>query len=492
MKKIIILLALCVSFSSCLDLDPKKYEVINSSIFPQNKADAEALVVAAAYGTFRCSHYDGIFNCASGIQVVSDLSTDLGECLWDDSVWGPLLYHYWTPDYSYTNRFYSSYIKDFSKMILAEYRIADVEMSDDERNLLLAELNLAKGWLGYLLYDFYGPVPIPTLNELLDPLQEIIISRPTKEWMVSFIEESLKNAALYLPARYDAGDSNYGRFTKGLAYTILMKLYMHEQDWTRAEAIGRELEKPEYGYELVTNYKDIFTLENEKNREIIFAVQEDRGVSQQLWLAHVLPDTYPTKNPAIQKWNGFRVPWTFFHTYENNDKRLDVLISSYRGTDGILYNESNKDQYYSLSKGVIPLKYGEDPAATGEESQVDWIVYRYADVLTLLSEAIVRQAGVTQEAIDLLNKIRSRAGLSSYMVTDFNSVEEFLDALLLERGHEFFFEGMRRSDLIRHSKYIEYARKKGSTTTKDEFVLMPIHQSVINESKGLILQNPGY
>lgn len=267
---------------------------------------------------------------------------------------------------------------------------------------------------------------------------------------------------------------------------------MHEQDWTRAEAIGRELEKPEYGYELVTNYKDIFTLENEKNREIIFAVQEDRGVSQQLWLAHVLPDTYPTKNPAIQKWNGFRVPWTFFHTYENNDKRLDVLISSYRGTDGILYNESNKDQYYSLSKGVIPLKYGEDPAATGEESQVDWIVYRYADVLTLLSEAIVRQAGVTQEAIDLLNKIRSRAGLSSYMVTDFNSVEEFLDALLLERGHEFFFEGMRRSDLIRHSKYIEYARKKGSTTTKDEFVLMPIPQSVINESKGLILQNPGY
>ena len=39
----------------------------------------------------------------------------------------------------------------------------------------------------------------------------------------------------------------------------------------------------------------------------------------------------------------------------------------------------------------MPVKYGEDPDATGEESQVDWIVYRYADVLTLLAEAIVRE-----------------------------------------------------------------------------------------------------
>lgn len=492
MKKIIILLVFCVAFSSCLDLDPKKYETINSSMFPQNKADAEALVIAAAYGTFRNSGYDGIFNCANGIQVIGDLSTDIGECLWSESGWGPLLYHNWTPDYSYAIRFYELYIKDFSKMILAEHRIADVEMSDDDRNLLLAELNLAKGWLGYLLYDFYGPVPVPTLDELQDPLKEIIISRPTKERMVSFIEESLNYAALYLPEKYDAADHYYGRFTKGLAYTILMKLYMLEKNWAKAEAIGRELQKKEYGYELIDNYKDLFTLEYEKNQEIIFAVQEDRGVSQQFWLAHVLPDTYPTKNPAIQKWNGFRVPWAFFHTYESNDRRLEVLISSYTGTDNIVYNESNKDKYYSLTKGPIPLKYGEDPVATGEESQVDWVVYRYADVLTLLSEAIVRQRQVTEEAVELLNRIRSRAGLSTYKVADFKSPEDFLEALLLERGHEFFFEGVRRTDLIRYGKYIEYARKKGSTTTKDNFVLMPLPQAVINESKGQVIQNPGY
>lgn len=489
MKRIIILVGLCLSLISCLDLDPEKYEVINSSIYPKNKEDAEAIVVAAAYGTFRNNYYEGIFNSANGLQVICDLSTDLGECQWAESTWGELLYHNWTPNYGYISRFYD-YVKDFSKMILAESRISAVEMTEEERNLLLAELSMAKGWLGYLLYDFYGPVPVPTMNELQDPLSEIIIKRPTAEWMVTFIKEELGKAISVLPFKYDAKDGNYGRFTKGLAYTVLMKLYMHEKEWREAEKIGRELMKSDYGYDLLSEYKNIFQLEYEKNQEIIYAVQEDRGVSQQLWLAHVLPGNYPVVNKAILKWNGYRVPWDFYNTYDKKDKRLQVLIGSYTGTDGVMYSEAHKGEW--LTKGAIPLKYGEDPVATGEESQVDWVVYRYADVLTLLAEAIVRQSGVTREAVELMNRIRSRAGLSIYTVDDFISPEDFLDKLLLERGHEFFFEGHRRSDLIRYGKYIDYARKKGSTTTKDEFVLMPIPQWVINEGKGQVIQNPGY
>ncbi len=121
------------------------------------------------------------------------------------------------------------------------------------------------------------------------------------------------------------------------------------------------------------------------------------------------------------------------------------------------------------------------------------MVYRYADVLTLLSEAIVRKGNaVTQEAVDLLNTVRERAGLSSYTLASFSGVEDFLDKVLLERGHELCFENCRRSDLIRHGKFIQYARDRGSVTTKDEYVLMPLPQSVINEGKGIIVNNPGY
>ena len=68
----------------------------------------------------------------------------------------------------------------------------------------------------------------------------------------------------------------------------------------------------------------------------------------------------------------------------------------------------------------------------------------------------------------------------------------FLQKVLDERGHELWFEGVRRSDLIRHGQFIQNARDRGCTTTKDEFVLFPLPQAVINEGKGKIVQNPGY
>ena len=69
---------------------------------------------------------------------------------------------------------------------------------------------------------------------------------------------------------------------------------------------------------------------------------------------------------------------------------------------------------------------------------------------------------------------------------------EKLQKVLDERGHELWFEGVRRSDLIRHGQFIQNARDRGCTTTKDEFVLFPLPQAVINEGKGKIIQNPGY
>ena len=78
-------------------------------------------------------------------------------------------------------------------------------------------------------------------------------------------------------------------------------------------------------------------------------------------------------------------------------------------------------------------------------------------------------------------------------MSDFTDANDFLEKVLLERGHELWFEGTRRTDLIRYGKYIEYAKTyKGSTTAKDYMNVMPLPQSVIDESKGKIAQNPGY
>ena len=59
-------------------------------------------------------------------------------------------------------------------------------------------------------------------------------------------------------------------------------------------------------------------------------------------------------------------------------------------------------------------------------------------MLTLLAEAIVREGNtVTTEAINLLNQVRTRAGLTAYTASSFSSARDFLDKLLIERAHEF-------------------------------------------------------
>lgn len=491
-KILVAALLLMGSTVSCTDLKSEMYDTINTGIFPKTEEDAKALVTASAYGPFRSSGYSGLFQSAvHGLHVFTEVTTDIGDCQWDDSWWNDLRKVSFSSHSSGIST-YQQNINFISKMTLTLDRIANIDMDEAKKARLNAELHCGRGWLAYILYDLYGPIQVASNEQLSDPLNDNPAPRLSKEEMVKFIEDDLKAAIKVLPARYDKSDAGYGRFTRGLAYTVLMKLYMHEKQWQKAADCGSELAKPEYGLGLMDHYKDIFTLENEGNKEAIWSCICDLSTNSQLWLAHVLSSPYPTKNTSIQKWGGYRVLWNFYHTFDPADERLQVLVGDFQGTDGHHYTEA--DPGTVLIKGALPVKYGEDPNATGEASQIDWIVFRYADVLTLRAEALARaNKSITTEALDCLNVVHQRAGLPAYQMSDFTSVDDFLEKVLLERGHELWFEGARRTDLIRYGKYIEYAKKyKGSTTAQDYMTLMPLPQSVIDESKGKVAQNPGY
>jgi hypothetical protein len=97
-------------------------------------------------------------------------------------------------------------------------------------------------------------------------------------------------------------------------------------------------------------------------------------------------------------------------------------------------------------------------------------------------------------------RVRAFAGNASkaYQTGDIRGLRDFLDKLMLERAKELYWEGgCRRQDLVRDGKYTEAMRAKaarmGETTLVNEnYERFPIPQSVINEGKGIILQNPGY
>lgn len=490
------ILMLAVGLGSCA-LDSEVYDAINPTIFPKNEADAKALVTANAYGVFRNNGYDGMFNIANGILLVSDLIADYGECSWRG--WEPVLYNRWQIDNEFINNEYLLYSNYLGKMTMTIDRIEQMDLKDDVKKHFLAELHCARGWMAFCMYDLYGPIPIADLETLQDPLAEKILPRLSEEEMKNYIVTEIQAAVNDLPNSYQKGDPDYGRFTKGLCHMILLKFYMMTKQWDKAEIEGRELMKPEYGYSLVPKYKDIFTLANEKNNETIWAVNCIPGYQQHKWHPHVLPNDYPTDPESVVKWNGFKLSWPFMKTFEEGDERLETIITEYVGTGGVQHSEElDKATGGLLYYGAIPFKYEIDKQTTGEDNQIDWIIYRYADALTLLSEAIVRKGNaVTQEAVDLLNMVRTRAGLEAFAWSDFSSARDFLDKLLMERAHELYYEGCRRQDLIRDGSYIDAIRQKsqdaGQTTLVSEnYFRFPFPQRIIDEGKGVIEQNPGF
>lgn len=492
MKTLKYLLIACFSLTlttSCTDLVSEDYSVIDPSFFPKNDEDAKALVTSC-YSPFSASWYGGYWSSASGaFHVMSDMASDIMDCQWGDDPWGPVVRFNWHANWVPITTFYERY-RHISKLTVSIDRVNSIQMKDkDLQARLVAELKALRGWLAYMIYDMYGPMTIATLEQLNDPLADIQLPRATEEETQKFIETNLLEAAAVLPAR--ASSSDYGRVSAGLCRTVLMKFYMLTKKWDKAVEQGRLIQG--YGYSMMPKYKDIFTLENEGNSEIIHAATASITTNSELWHAHVLPGNYPTKNPNIQCWNGYRVVWSFFEKYDKNDDRLTTLIGEYMGTDGTLYNRENPAA--NLAKGAIPFKIGEDPAATGEASGVDWVIYRYADVLSMLGESLVRQNGsVTQEAVDLLNGTKARAGIKIFTLAELSTPELYLTEVLRERGFEFYGEGFRRTDLIRHEKYEQAAIQKGygETYKAGTFERFPLPQSIINEGKGKVVQNPGY
>lgn len=87
----------------------------------------------------------------------------------------------------------------------------------------------------------------------------------------------------------------------------------------------------------------------------------------------------------------------------------------------------------------------------------DWVLFRYADILFVKAEALMRKNGnkATTEAVDLVNSVRQRAFTeAAWEKAKYTVASLTMDEFLAERGREFAFEGLRRQDLIRFNKYV--------------------------------------
>lgn len=509
-KYIFTLIAATLFFPSCEDLDPVNYTAISPSTFPKTAQDAE-LLVTACYNKVGGQGSNIYYFDWFSLPILSEVSTDAG-C---DNMGGNfdiIKALNWTPQTEAVTRLFSDHYKDISLFTQTLYQIESIETIDEKlRKRYMAEIKVARAWTSFILFTLYGSFPVASLEVLNNPQTDVFLERPTDEWMLGFIEQDLLDATQdnVLPFKYK-DDKDYGRFTKGMAKFLMLKLYMYKKDWAKAEEIGRQLLEASYGYGINTlaegGYQKAFSISGFRNKEQIHVFPTFYGTAANHWLTFTLPPNYPMAKPDW-KWNEFRVDWLIFNTFEQNDDRLKAIVGEYVGTDGKTYNEDNPGTY--IEKGAIPVKYDYDPNGYGSRTAQDLVVFRYSDALLYLAEAINNNGRNDMAlALSCVNQIRKRSNIpevtsagSVFTITtvkgdqisfDLSTVEGFNNFILSERAHELPWECSRRDDLIRHGKYLDYARSIGATEPVERLVRFPLPASVITESRGKIKQNEGY
>lgn len=485
-----LLCALFIIIASCEDeLESEVFSDLTSENFFQTEKDFNAALVAL-YSSFSIDWggqdpgvgiwYANLYNANNRTYVMrSELTTDALYNDWDANIlnftWGPATF-------SGTGASTYSRIRYVARATDVIDKIEKSSVNDLIRNRYLAEAKTLRAWLMYILYDFFGPV-----NAKIDPAtlsDTDIIPRWSDAEYTGVIEQDLLDAinTAELPEAYN-GTNNWGRASKGLARTLLLKLYMHKKAWVNAEATGLGIINSG-AYALNSSYDDIFITSG--NNELIYAIVSNDAVPN-WYMQHLFPGGYAqgfAGAKSIERgggWYGFSMPWEFYDKYENGDLRTNTIISEYTNSSGELVDRDNG------LRGAIPLKYT-SIVGNGPSYSIDWVIYRYADVLLSVAEAINEQRGPS-DAYQYVNQVRSRAGVSAWSGL---TQEAFRDAILDERGRELFSEGHRRQDLIRHGKFIEKAVERGATSASSKHVLFPIPSDVMLEGNGIIEQNPGY
>ena len=390
-----------------------------------------------------------------------------------------------------------------SKARMAALRIMQTTVNNKEK--YAAEAKAIIGWAGMILYDMFGPLPYPSDEQLLywdeHPLEGEWIARPSSEDFLAYLEENLTEAIPFLPETQDT----WGRLTKGAASMILLRVHLMQKDFVKAKAVAKsvyEMGKEGGGsnYELMKDYSKIFSIDNQRNSELILAIPCDgtKDYSPNQWYCAAMPGDYPHISTAAKGSNSHRMRWAFYDTYEKGDKRLNTIVAEYVNNKGKKVKRGDKN----LENGALPFKYDQDPTTQGNFAKNDIPVFRYAEAILGYAEAINETEGVTDLAIHLVNLIRSRAGLSN--IEEINggekvaSPEAFREAILEERGHELYGEGVRHMDLVRMGKFVEYGKRGLSAYSLSKYnedprrAVFPIDPQMVIDSKGVIEQNEAY
>lgn len=319
--------------------------------------------------------------------------------------------------------------------------------------------------------------------------------------------DDASSASLLLPT--DPNKADIGRVTSGAAFSLLADTYLTLGLWSDAQTALQSVMK--MGYSLLPDYNNIYNPSNKGNDEIIFEINFVEGTSQAMYSTFpysflpVLADPSVLTGitpEAINNDGSFNTPAPdLIAAYEDTsrDKRFAASIGFYTGPSPLVGVTYTHTPY---------IKKFQHPHALSGQTNQNWIVYRYAEILLMMAESLNEQ-NKSSEALPYLNAVRQRAKLPYVTIS---SQTELREKILNERRIELAFENKRWHDLVRSGLAIEVMNAFGAkvkanpgnyyyaagnapppnafNVTKNYLVYpIPITEIVINPE---LTQNPGY
>ncbi len=469
------LVGLLMTLSACTDLELKPLTGTTAATVYNDPANYKAVLgklyagMAVSGQTGPAGNPDisgideGFSNYLRQYWKAQELTTDEAVIAWND---GSLPdYHRMT--WSSGNEFITAmYNRIFYQVTLANELIresTDAKLSSrgisgqsaTDIKAYRAEARFMRALSYFHALDMFGNVPFVTEDDAPGAFLPAQTSRST---LFTYVESELKAIENDLIA---PGANEYGRADKAAAWTLLAKLYLNAQVYT---GTARATDAITYAnkviganvFKIETDYKKLFLADNNTSKEIIFPVTFDgtrtKTYGGMTFLVHAAVGG--SMNPADfginGGWGGNRTTKNLVNLFVAGDARA-MFYSTGQALDindiGTFTDGYAVTKYKNVTSAGVK---GSD--ANGDFPDTDFPMFRLADVYLIYAEAVLRggTGGDAATALNYVNQLRTRA-----KATTITAAALTLDFILTERGRELYWEGHRRTDLIRFGKFTD-------------------------------------
>jgi hypothetical protein len=436
--------------------------------------------LAKVYGAFALTSSTGAGNSdLGGIDAgtsdfmrlywsVQEWTTEEALCAWNDTDVPDFHNLNWSANNSLLNGLYNrsiyqitvanAFIRESSDENLSSRGITGADA--DNIRKYRAEARFLRAYQYWVLMDLFGN---PPYVDETTPIGKFFPNQITRAKLFSYIESELKaiDGSLTAPRQ-----NEYGRADQAAAWALLARMYLNAETYL-GTGNGKYTDAITYssrvinsgGYTLLSNYRNLFLADNNlNNTETILSINYDATNTQNYGAttyivnaslnADMGPANYGVPNGG---WGGNRstknLPLLFTDRTGNTDKR-----AIFYGSNQEIANVNDFTQGIAVTKFKNLTSNGTSATSpNGTFVSTDFPLFRLAEMYLIYAEAALRggTGGNIATALQYVNLLRTRA----YGNAASNLGNITLSNILDERGRELYWEGFRRTDLIRYGLF---------------------------------------